>query len=90
MKTLTQYINQRNRWMKLFSKPSIQLPLTQQSANDLAAQIDAELSPENLTCDGELNGAQVRSQARFLRTVATELELYCDDHDLFRPRWYEL
>jgi hypothetical protein len=40
----------------------------------LADSIDAELSPENLTCDGELSRSQVQAQYRQLTTAARELQ----------------
>jgi hypothetical protein len=40
----------------------------------LADSIDAELSPENLTCDGELPRESVASRYRTLTTVARELQ----------------
>ena len=35
--------------------------------------IDAELSPENLTCDGELSRSQVQARYQFLTRAAQEL-----------------
>jgi hypothetical protein len=40
----------------------------------LADSIDAELSPENLTCDGELPRESVASRYRTLTAVARELQ----------------
>ncbi len=40
----------------------------------IAEIIDSALSPENLTCDGELSPGQVRSRYRELTTVARELQ----------------
>ena len=39
----------------------------------IADKIDARLSPENLTCDGELGRAEVDRRYRRLRRVAAQL-----------------
>jgi hypothetical protein len=38
--------------------------LNAQDRQAIANSIDSELSPENLTCDGELRGAQVQQKFR--------------------------
>jgi hypothetical protein len=40
----------------------------------IAEIVDSALSPENLTCDGELSASQVRSRYRELTQVAQELK----------------
>jgi hypothetical protein len=45
-----------------------------QDRQRIADIIDSSLSPENLTCDGELSASQVRSRYRELMTVAKELK----------------
>ena len=42
----------------------------------LAQCIDSELSPENLTCDGEIRGAALQKKYRTLITVAQELKAF--------------
>jgi hypothetical protein len=39
----------------------------------IANMIDADMSPENLTCDGELPASQVRERVRYLSRCAEEL-----------------
>jgi hypothetical protein len=39
----------------------------------IADSIDSDLSPENLTCDGELPRGQVQQRYRFLTRCAEEL-----------------
>ena len=71
---LTSYVDRKNTFGKLFNSKFTQLSL--QNAKDrqrIADSIDAELSPENLTCDGELSPAQVRARHTELITVAKEL-----------------
>ena len=72
MQNLKAYVDSRNAWAKIFG--GVQLSL--QSAADrkrIAQMIDADLSPENLTCDGELPAAQVRVKHANLTKVALEL-----------------
>ena len=72
IQALEQYVAQKNQWRGLFGER----PLSLLSATDrqrIAETIDSELSPENLTCDGELSGTQVRARQRTLMRVAQEL-----------------
>jgi len=73
IKTLEQYVEQRNQIRKLFK----QKPLSLMNANDrqtLADDIDCALSPENLSCDGELPRSVVQQKYRMLIRVAAELK----------------
>lgn len=70
--TLEQYVEQRNAIRKLFK----QKPLSLSNAKDrqqIADDIDCSLSPENLTCDGELSRAQVNAKYRNLTRCAEQL-----------------
>lgn len=70
--SLIKYVEQKNRWRAIFSEPELDL----KSAVDrqkVADMIDADLSPENLTCDGELRGSQVQEKYRFLTKAAQDL-----------------
>lgn len=87
---LNDYIEQRSRWMAIFDKPGITFPLTQDSANDIARQLDGDLSPENLHCDGEISASQAQAKYRFYKLVAQELEAYCKSNGLTMPQLYEL
>jgi hypothetical protein len=40
----------------------------------IAESIDSDLSPENLTCDGELPRSQVQARYKFLTRAAQELQ----------------
>jgi hypothetical protein len=75
MKDLKQYVENKNRWNLIFNNPCYDL----ESAADrqrIAEALDADLSPENLTCDGELPRAQVLTRLTFLnKAVAQLLEL---------------
>jgi hypothetical protein len=72
MRALEQYVEQKNTWASLFKGRQLSLD----SAEDrqrIADSIDAALSPENLTCDGELTRSQVQARYRELQRVAREL-----------------
>lgn len=71
--TLEQYVEQRNAIRSLFK----QRPLSLMNAKDrqqIAEDIDSALSPENLTCDGELSRSQVQSKYQMLTRCAKELQ----------------
>lgn len=69
---LEHYVEQKNSWSKLFGKRPLSL-LNAQDRQTIANSIDADLSPENLTCDGELRGSQVLQKSRYLNRCAEEL-----------------
>ena len=70
--TLEQYVEQKNSWGKLFGSKQLSL-LNAKDRQSIANSIDADLSPENLTCDGELSGSEVRQRQAYLFRVAEEL-----------------
>ena len=87
---LNDYIEQRNRWLALFSKESIKFPLTQQSVDAIIDTLNSDLSPENLHCDGEISPAQAQAKYRFYKTVADELADYTYANGLEMRELYEL
>jgi hypothetical protein len=70
--TLEQYVEQKNKMAALFGSKMVSL-LRAEDRQRIANSIDADLSPENLTCDGELSGAQVQQKLRYLTRCAEEL-----------------
>lgn len=70
--TLEQYVEQKNRWGAIFGSKPLSL-LNAKDRQQIADSIDADLSPENLTCDGELRGSQVQAKYRMLTRAAEEL-----------------
>lgn len=75
MKNLKAYVESKNKWAAIFGGKQLSL----QNAADrqaLADDIDCALSPENLTCDGELTRAQVQAKYRSLTKVAQELKAF--------------
>ena len=70
--TLEQYVENKNRWTKLFKGKELSL-LNAADRQAIANSIDSEMSPENLTCDGELPRAEVARRVKFLSRCAEEL-----------------
>jgi len=69
---LTAYVDRKNSFADIFGQRHLSL----QSAEDrqrIASSIDSDLSPENLTCDGELSRAQVQARYKALTSAAQEL-----------------
>jgi hypothetical protein len=74
MKALQAYIDQQNRWNSLFSGNCVVFEVQTQSGREFVARhIDSALSPENLSCDGELNRQQVQIRYRILTHAARDL-----------------
>ena len=72
MSALTTYLDHKNSFAKIFGHRTLSL----QNARDrqtIANMIDSELSPENLSCDGELSRSQVNARYRQLTSVAKQL-----------------
>ena len=72
MKALNAYINQQNAWGKIWGEKPLSLD-TVADRKRIAEKIDSALSPENLTCDGELPRAEVNRRYRELTSAARDL-----------------
>jgi hypothetical protein len=72
MKALNAYIDQKNRWNAIFKGTQYEVS-TAEGRKRVAQSIDGELSPENLTCDGELPRSQVQARYRQLTGAAKDL-----------------
>jgi len=73
MKALNEYVAQKNSWNKLLGRKLLSLD----NATDrqwIADSIDGDLSPENLSCDGELSLTQVQARYTKLTRAARELQ----------------
>ena len=74
MKALQAYIDQQNKWNSLFSGNQVVYEVdTAKGREFVARHIDAALSPENLSCDGELPRSQVQARYRALTAAARDL-----------------
>ena len=77
---LKQYIDRANTFGKFFGEKEYDL----NSAVDrrrLAEKLDCDLSPENLSCDGEVRGAALKHKYTFLTRALKQLE-FLEDHEL--------
>jgi hypothetical protein len=72
MKALQTYIDNKNRWNALFKGEQFELK-SASGRKRVAQSLDADLSPENLTCDGELSRQEVRMRYDFLQQAAAQL-----------------
>ena len=72
MKALQDYVAQKNAWGKIFGDAPLSLS-NAQDRQKIANAIDSELSPENLSCDGELPMSQVRARYSKLTKCAEQL-----------------
>ena len=73
MSALKKYLDRKNAYATIFGAKA----LTLDSAVDrqaVADSIDSDLSPENLTCDGELPRSLVQARYKELTNSARELQ----------------
>jgi hypothetical protein len=73
MQALVKFIEQKNHWNSFFKGEQYEIK-TAQGRQRVADMIDAALSPENLTCDGELPRAEVNRRYKELTTAARQLK----------------
>jgi len=73
MSALQKYIDQKNRWNAIFKGKQYEIK-TAKGRQEIADCLDSDLSPENLTCDGELSRSQVNAKYNSLSKAAKELQ----------------
>ena len=73
MKALENFLKQKNHWNSFFKGPQYSLNSAAER-QAVADMIDAALSPENLTCDGELPRSEVQRRYRELMGAAKQLK----------------
>jgi hypothetical protein len=73
MKELKALVAQHNAWDAIFGSPALDLNKAA-DRQKIADKIDSALSPENLSCDGELAAGQVRARYRALTKAAEQLQ----------------
>lgn len=73
MRALAKFIEQKNHWNSFFNGPQYEIQ-TATGRQRVADMIDSALSPENLTCDGELPRAEVQRRYNELMTAAKQLK----------------
>jgi hypothetical protein len=72
MKALQAYVTQKNRWNAIFKDTQYEID-TAEGRQRVAESLDADLSPENLSCDGELPRSQIQAKYRALTAAAKDL-----------------
>ena len=70
--TLEAFVQQENAWAAIIKQPQLSL-LNSRDRQKIADRIDSQLSPENLSCDGELSRSQVNQRYRNLTRCAAQL-----------------
>jgi len=73
MKALQEFVAQKNHWNSFFKGEQFEIK-TAAGRQRVADMIDNSLSPENLTCDGELPRSQVNRRYKELITAAKQLK----------------
>jgi len=72
MQALAKFIEQKNHWNSFFKGEQYEIA-TAAGRQRVADMIDSALSPENLTCDGELPRSEVNRRYKELMTAAKQL-----------------
>jgi hypothetical protein len=82
---LVDFIRDKNAMWKLFgskgSYPEDPKKLTLQQAKEIRNMIDNALSPENLTCDGELKGSALTDKTKRLQGAFNEIRQLIKDFE---------
>ena len=73
MSALTAYLDRKNSFAKIFGQKELSLQVAADRQR-IADSIDSDLSPENLSCDGELPRGQVQARFKQLTAAAAELK----------------
>ena len=71
MKELNEFVARENKWAQIFGN-TVEIR-TAKGRKDVAGRIDCALSPENLSCDGEISAAEANRKFRFLTKAAEQL-----------------
>jgi hypothetical protein len=72
MKELKALVAQHNAWDAIFGQPALDLAVAA-DRQKIANKIDSALSPENLSCDGELSRTEVNRRYTALTKAAEQL-----------------
>jgi len=73
MQALQKFVDQKNHWNSFFKGEQFEIK-TAKGRQRVADMIDSSLSPENLTCDGELPRSEVNRRYKELMTAAKQLK----------------
>lgn len=70
--TLEAFVAQENAWAAIIGQQQLTL-MKAEHRQKIADRIDSQLSPENLSCDGELSRTEVNRRYRTLTKCAEQL-----------------
>lgn len=74
-KHLANYVEGKNWVRRMFKQAELDVNnLSAQQVRELLDQIETDLSPEILTCDGELRGAKLKAKQNMILGARKELE----------------
>lgn len=68
-----KHLEKKLKLQRLFNK-NAQLPQTEKEFMDWFEDLASELSPENLSCDGELSKSGIKVRLKEIRACWSELE----------------
>jgi hypothetical protein len=89
--SLQNQIDGINVWKKIRGEKLISLrSLKQSDVDELAGNMDCQMSPENLHCDGEISHSAAMRKAREIRKAFDELKAYVAKRNLTMPKTYEI
>lgn len=75
LKNLSKFVENENRMAAYFNDKVVDIKaITDEDAQKLWNRLDGDLSPENLSCDGELRGAKLRAKYNLLKGAMKELK----------------
>jgi len=72
MKALDKYLERANSWCSFTKIKPLTLD-TREDRQKVADRISSDLSPENLSCDGEASAAHIRETRKLLTAARKEL-----------------
>ena len=78
--SLKKYIEEQNFMNKLFKMPLLKMPTTSAECEPLFQKLECDMSPENLTCDGELSRNQVLAKSKKLQAAWKGLQKISGDY----------
>jgi len=69
---LQEFVDRENRFASIIGQRQLSLSIAK-DRQEIANRIDSALSPENLSCDGELSRAETNRRYNSLCTAARQL-----------------
>jgi hypothetical protein len=78
MKALQKQIDHLNWFRKLRKEDPITFPLNQEEINSVAQSLDAQASPENLHCDGEISNSEAWKRGKQLLLAFGQLKRHAE------------